>query len=181
MLEQVSLFEDNLISSSQNREALKQNKKHSTKTCNKCGAPIKDHFNFCSSCGHKLTKTCTNGHSNAMGAQYCTECGASLESNEGQARCNNEDTRVDVLAKNNIDIFDNEGIIRIFSLTQEELDCGIEECPCCRNPIKVAGPGGRFLNGVPMFTEHPEDNTGSLTICNKCGEASFAGTGYEEG
>jgi len=91
-----------------------------------------------------------------------------------------EHTELDILTKAGINVFDNEEIVRLFSLTQDEINRGIEECPNCKNPIKVAGPGGRFLNAVPMLPECPEDRTGSLTICNRCGEASFSGTGYEK-
>lgn len=38
------------------------------------------------------------------------------------------------------------------------------------NPLKVADPRSRLLNDVPLLSDSPEDHTGALTICNKCGD-----------
>jgi len=134
------------------------------------------------SCGHSITKLCSSSHSNPINARYCVECGIDLKATppvDQLVNSNERDTKIDILASNSVDVTDDNGIIRLFSLTHEELEKGIEDCPKCNNPLKVAGPGSRLLNSVPWLTDYPEDHTGALTVCNKCSEVSFAGTYYE--
>ena len=178
-IEQVAIFQDHLNPSGPKHH---KPRKQQALSCPSCGELVGEQDKFCLSCGHSISKLCASGHWNPIHAMYCVECGTDLKVTSAVDRLSNSndrDTEIDILARNGVEITDDNGIIRLFSITHEELEKGIEDCPECNNPLKVAGPGSRLLNSVPLLPNNPEDHTGSLTVCNKCGEVSFAGTYYE--
>lgn len=143
-IEQVAIFQDHLTPLGPKRH---KSRKQQALSCPSCGVVVGERDKFCLSCGYSISILCASGHSNPINARYCVECGIDLKATppvDRLANSNDRDTEIDILTRNGVGVTDDNGIIRLFSLTHEELEKGIEDCPKCKNPLKVAGPGSVF-------------------------------------